>query len=110
MKKFKVAITQPAFQDLHKSYLWGCEQWGVKQAKKWLRQAKQAVYSLSAFPERHSLVSQEEQEELGTDVRQIIFQRYRILFTIQKNTVYVLHVRGAFKGDVNTEQEEADLP
>lgn len=69
----------------------------------------QAVYSLSEFPERHSLVPQEEQEELGTEVRQIIFQRYRILFTIQKNTVYVLHVRGAFKGNVSTEQEETNL-
>ena len=103
MKKYKVAITNPAAQDLRESYLWGCKKWGVKQAKQWLRQAQQAAYSFSEFPQRHSLVPKGEQEELGAEVRQMIFQRYRILFTIQKNTVYILHVRGAAKGEINTE-------
>ena len=105
MKKYKVEITNPAVQDLRESYLWGCKQWGVKQAKQWLRQAQQAAYSLSELPSRHSLVPQDVQEELGVEVRQMIFQRYRLLFTIQKNTVYVLHVRGAFQGSVSKEDQ-----
>ena len=105
MKKYNVAITAPAFQDLRESYLWGCKKWGVKKAKKWLREAQQAAYSLSQLPERHSLVPEQEQAELGAEVRHMIFQRYRILFTIKANTVYVLHIRGAYQSTVSEPEE-----
>lgn len=105
MKKHKVEITLPAFKDLRESYTWGCKKWGVSQANKWLREAKKAAYSLSQFPERHRLMSAQEQEEekIGADVRQMVFQRYRILFTIKANTVYILHVRGAYKEEISEE-------
>jgi|CXWL01.1.fsa_nt_gi plasmid stabilization system protein ParE len=106
MKRYKVEITSPAFNDLRESYIWGAEKWGAVKARAWIRAAKKAAYSLVQFPERHSLVPQQEQTELGHDVRQMVFQRYRILFTIKDDMVYVLHVRGAFKEDVSEQDEE----
>ena len=35
----------------------------------------------------------------GTEIRQMIFGRYRILFNIEGDVVNVLHVRGAFGGE-----------
>lgn len=107
MKKYKVEITSPAVEDLRESYRWGCKKWGVKKSKQWLREAQQAAYSLSQLPERHSLVSEQEQAALGAQVRQMVFQRYRILFIIKASTVYVLHIRGAYQGESG---EQAESP
>jgi len=36
-----------------------------------------------------------EDDEFPEDIRQLIVGRYRVLFTIRKHKVHVLHVRGA---------------
>jgi plasmid stabilization system protein ParE len=108
--KYRVKIEVPAQQDIRTSLAWGRKNWGVAQAQKWAQELRKAIATLATFPERHPIVPELEQEELDDEVRQMIFQRYRVLFTIKRNTVHVLHVRGAFKGDVRTEQEESDLP
>jgi hypothetical protein len=41
-----------------------------------------------------------EDEEFPEEIRQMIVGRYRILFTIKGRKVHVLHVRGAFTGQV----------
>ena len=41
-----------------------------------------------------------EDEEFFEEIRQLIVGRYRVLFTIRKHKVHVLHVRGAhFRSD-----------
>lgn len=37
-----------------------------------------------------------ESEELGIPVRQLIDGRYRILFIVEKKTVTILHLKGAY--------------
>jgi hypothetical protein len=37
-----------------------------------------------------------DQEEYPVEVRQLVFGRYRILYTVQKKTVHILAVRGAY--------------
>jgi len=106
MKTYKIRLENTALQDIDLAYVWGCEQWGVEKAKKWYRAIKEATRSLSTFPERYPIAPELEQEELGDEVRKMVFQRYRILFTIKKDTVNILHVRGAYKADVSEENEE----
>ena len=109
MKKYKIKLESSVLQDIELSYVWGRDQWGIEQAKKWYRSTKEAIRSLAVFPERHHITPDtQEKAEFQEEIRQMIFQRYRILFTIKENTVHVLHLRGAFKGDVSTEQEEAE--
>jgi hypothetical protein len=41
-----------------------------------------------------------EDDEFSEEIRQMIVGRYRVLFTIKKRKVHVLHVRGAhIEGD-----------
>ena len=37
-----------------------------------------------------------EDDEFSAEIRQMIVGRYRILFTIRKQKVHVLHIRGAY--------------
>lgn len=106
MKKYKVKLETTALRDIELSYVWGCEQWGVEKAKTWYRAIKGAIRTLATIPERHSIASELEQEELGDEVRKMVFQRYRILFTVKQDTVHVLHVRGAHKGEVSEEESQ----
>lgn len=97
-------ITQPeAQQEIRISLAWGHEKWGAEQAQKWAQGIRKAIASLSTFPERYPIAPELEQEELGDEVRKMVFQRYRILFTIKKDTVHILHVRGSYTGEVNEE-------
>jgi plasmid stabilization system protein ParE len=106
MIKYQV-ITQPdAQQEIRESLAWGHKKWGVAQAQKWAQGIRKAIASLSSFPERYPVAPELEQEQLGDQARQMVFQRYRILFTIKENTVHVLHVRGAYYQDVSEEDEE----
>jgi plasmid stabilization system protein ParE len=101
--KYRVKTGTPAQQEIRISYVWGCEKWGVSQAQKWVQELRKAIASLSMFPERYGFAPEQEQEELGHEVRQMIFQRYRVLFTVKETTVHVLHVRGSYTGEGNEE-------
>ena len=37
-----------------------------------------------------------EDDEFSEEIRQMIVGRYRVLFTIKKQKVHVLHIRGAY--------------
>ncbi len=84
-------------QDLAIEYGWGCRYWGVNQAKKWVRDIKAAINNLKTFPESRPLAP--ENGQFQYEVRQLIFQRYRVLYTIIDSTVYVMHIRGPYIGE-----------
>ncbi len=102
--KYRVIIQPSAHKELRTSIAWGCEKWGVEQAQKWAQGIRKAIASLATFPERYGLAP--EQEEPSHEVRQMIFQRYRVLFPIGEKAVHVLHVRGSYTGGVNDETED----
>lgn len=106
MKPYKILLETTALRDIEISYVWGRERWGTEKAKKWYRAIKGAIKSLANLPERYPLAPELELEDLGEEVRQMVFQRYRILFTIKKKTVHVLHIRGAYHEDTGMEDEQ----
>lgn len=106
MKKYKIKLETSVLQDIEQSYVWGCKQWGVEQAQKWYRSAKETIRNLAVFPERLPIAPEaKDTTEFQEEIRQMVFQRYRILFTVKGNTVHVLHLRGAYKGSANNEEE-----
>lgn len=107
MKKYQIILETTALQEIELSYVWGREQWGADQARRWYQILKETIRSLSTLPERHPIAPEFEREELGDQIRQMVFQRYRILFTVRENKVHVLHVRGAYKS--NESEEEAGV-
>lgn len=94
--KYHVVFELSAARDLDKSYEWGCTEWGKAQARKWHSKILQAIRTLAEFPERQPLAP--ENEEFDEEIRQLVYGRYRILFTIREDAVYVLHCRGAYTG------------
>lgn len=96
MTTYQVIVEEPARQDIETSYYWGCEKWGVPKAQKWYGEVIASIATLATLPERHP-IAPETQDEFQEEIRQMIFQRYRVLFTIRGNTVHVLHFRGAYR-------------
>ena len=101
MRQYKISFTASAEQDLAIEYGWGCRYWGMSQAKKWVREVRAAIHTLKTFPEGRPLAP--ENGQFPYEVRHLIFQRYRALYAIIDDTVYILHIRGAY---VNDETDE----
>jgi len=94
MKRYDVVFEESARADVRGSYDWGCRFWGKKEAQRWVRQLRAAILKqLSLMPRGFPLAP--ERDEFPEEIRQMIVGRYRVLFTIRKHKVHVLHVRGA---------------
>ena len=93
MKKYIVRYNPSAISDLEKSFEWGVNNWGETQARKWLEEIQSAIFDrLSQMP--LSCPVAPESTELKVEVRQFIYGRYRVLFTIRKDTVFIFHISG----------------
>jgi len=55
MGRFTVVITEPAQEDIARSYRWGIKEWGQQQAQAWVRELRAAITGLKHLPERHQL-------------------------------------------------------
>jgi plasmid stabilization system protein ParE len=60
-------------------------------AERWLTGFHQAARTLESLPERCAHAP--ENRSFKREIRQLLYEQYRILFTIQGRTVRVLHVR-----------------
>lgn len=95
MKRYAVIFEAPAQEDVRRSYDWGCRVWSKKEAQTCVRQLRTAVSKqLSLMPKGFPIAP--ENDEFAEEIRQMIVGRYRILYTIRKRKVHVLHVRGAY--------------
>jgi len=98
MKRYVVMFEESAQINVRESYDWGCRAWGKKEAKRWVRQLREAVFSqLALIPKGFPLAP--EDDEFSEEIRQMIVGRYRVLFTIRVRKVHVLHIRGSYVGD-----------
>jgi plasmid stabilization system protein ParE len=93
MKQYAIIFEKSAQVDVG-SYDSGCRIWGKKEAQRWVRQLRTAVSrQLSIVPKAFPLAP--EDDEFSEEIRQMVVAQYRVLFTIRKGKVHVLHVRGA---------------
>ena len=103
MKKYTVVLHPDAETDISSSYEWGCQVWGEQRAKDWARELRRAIsFRLTSLPLRCQFAA--ESDDLGVPIRQLIVQRYRVLFIVQKKTVTILHVRGPYVRKVEIEE------
>lgn len=87
---FKVQITAQAEAELNEAYEWIASQ-SLEQAVIWFNGLVEAADTLSTFPERCPLAP--ESTELDLEIRQLLYGKYRLMFIIRDDTVYLLHVR-----------------
>lgn len=95
MKKYSVIFHPDAETDIISSFEWGRRVWGDNQAKAWA-QALQRTIKLRLTSVPLSCPLAPESDDLGLTVRQLIVQRYRVLFIVEKKAVTILHVRGPY--------------
>ena len=87
---FHVLITEEAEEDLKEAARW-VARYSPELAAIWYFDITEAIESLQDFPLRCPLAP--ESKTFSTEVRHLIYEKYRILFVIEGETVYVLRVR-----------------
>ncbi|HAF22882.1 MAG TPA: type II toxin-antitoxin system RelE/ParE family toxin [Blastocatellia bacterium] len=95
MKKYSVIFHPDAETDISSAYQWGRQVWGDKQAKAWAQELQRFI-KLRLASQPLSCPLAPESDDLGIAVRQLIVQRYRVLFIVEKKTATILHVRGPY--------------
>jgi plasmid stabilization system protein ParE len=92
---FRVEPTAQAQRDLDSILEWLLEQGADEAGLRWFFKLEDAIASLADFPERNPLAP--ESREFPFEVRQLVYGRkphqYRVLYTIDDDTVAVLHIR-----------------
>ena len=75
--------------------VWKGEHQSLEAAANWYNSIMEALYTLEEMPRRCALAP--ENEDFKDEIRQLLHGKrrdtYRILFTVQGETVYVLHIR-----------------
>jgi len=95
MKKYSVIFHPDAETDITSSYEWGRRVWGDKRAIAWIRELHRAIkLRLTNLPLSCPLAP--ESNELDVPIHELIVQRYRVLFIVEKKTVTIVHVRGPY--------------
>lgn len=88
-KKFKVFITINAQRDLEQIFSYIAAD-SVNNAKKFILELEQKIYSLDTLPERFAYIP--ENSYFGTNYRHINHKKYRAVYKIDRNSVYILRV------------------
>src|SRR5262245_66286798 len=87
---YKVEITEKAQEEAREAIRW-IAQYAPEKAALWHFELMEKVDSLENFPARCPLAP--ESETHGKEIRHLIFGKYRILFIIEDETVYVIRIR-----------------
>ena len=104
---YRVVFTPRAREDAMEAFLWLAER-SPEAASRWYEGLEKAVASLSKYPKRNP-IAEEESKILGLEIRQKLHGRrrgvYRILFTIDGDTVFLLYVRHGAQGTIEPNNE-----
>ena len=88
-KKYKVNITFNATTDLEHIFFYIAEE-SINNAKKFIHELEEKIYSLDTMPERLALIP--ENIFFGTNYRQITHKKYRVIYKISGNSVFIMRV------------------
>ena len=86
---YTVVIEAEAEEEITEASIW-IAQYSSERALLWHFELEEAIFSLEENPFRCPRAP--ENERFPEEIRHLIFQQYRILFTVRDETVHVLHV------------------
>jgi plasmid stabilization system protein ParE len=101
-----VEVTALADANLEEIYL-RIRQDSPGRAAEWRTGLLKAAQSLNLFPERCPLAPESGPE---LEIRQLIYGEYRVLFTVAKDTVYVLHIRHGARQPLRSGETPTEEP
>ncbi|MBD3675768.1 MAG: type II toxin-antitoxin system RelE/ParE family toxin [Planctomycetaceae bacterium] len=98
---FKIEFSQRSQHDLEEifEYIYASS---PENARRWRTKLEEKLMSLTTQPEACGLAL--ENEYSSGEVRQMIFGRYRVLFTIRDQTVYLLTIRHSARKEMKEEE------
>ncbi len=99
--RYTVEITRTADQNIHDAYDWIASD-SLAAADRWLVKLVEAIDTLRAFPFRCPIAPETTNHPF--EIRELFFGRYRVLFTVERNSVFVLHVRHSARQPVTPEE------
>jgi len=103
--KYCVVVQPPALEDLEEAYLWAAQR-APQTAARWYNRFRLALQTLDSNPDRCALAP--EDAEVEPEIRQFLFGKkpnvFRALFTIDENTVRILHIRRASRRIMTAEE------
>ena len=88
--KHRVRLSEQASREIEQAYLY-IRHDAPERARRWRERLLSAIRSLKTFPERHAVCF--DAAAAGSEVRQMSYGSYFVLYTIRQNIVYVLTVR-----------------
>jgi len=99
---YRVIVTPTADAEALEAFRWYAEH-SPAAARRWHAGLARAIHGLSGHPERQP-VSEEDCEALGCETRLLLYGRrrgvFRILDTVEGDTVWVLRVRHSAQGTI----------
>lgn len=105
---FQVRLTQTAKGEIDTAYSWFRDQNPV-YADRWFRELMDTIATLQEKPLRCSLAV--ENDAFTEEIRQLIYgksrNKYRILFEVREDTVFVLHVRHSSQAPLMDEEVDS---
>lgn len=96
---YKVIFRPEARDEAIEAASYIAEHASAKTALQWYEGLESAIESLATMPLRCPL-ARESDAFPGVELRQIIFKSHRLIFTVKKHTVHILHVRHAARDDI----------
>lgn len=96
---YRVEIVKRAEQSAREVVRWIAED-SPEKATLWYLDFLEAAESLETFPARCAIIPENEGQPV---FRHLIFRKYRIIFRIEDETVYIVHVRHQKQKPLNVE-------
>ena len=97
MTNYDVEFSEEAIADLDSSFEWGRETWGAVEAAAWYIEIRDSITKmLSTFPLSQPIALDD--DEYVFEVRQMVIDRYHVIFNIENKRVTILHIRGPYIG------------
>ena len=97
---YRVVIEAPAQADIEEIFGWLAGD-SLGRAERFYVGLVEAAERLKRFPKRCARAP--ESAVFLEEIRQLLFDRYRVLFTISGKSVHVLHVRHSARGSLTPE-------
>jgi plasmid stabilization system protein ParE len=88
---YRIVIEERAYADIDNAYQWRVESVSPENAMEWYFDILEKIETLQNNPFRCALAL--ENEFFPEEIRQLLYQRHRILFTVRDEEVHVLYVR-----------------
>jgi plasmid stabilization system protein ParE len=105
MKTYRIEPTDKALVDAGEAYFWINEQ-SEGAALRWYEGLMKAFRSLEKNPRRCPLAP--ESIFFDEEIRQLIYGKYRILFTVEGEAVFVLRIRHSAQEYLKREEDEGE--